>query len=512
MYKIFIALCLFVLMLNCAKQKSAETYIPPKPSGKNGTELAHIYCASCHQFPEPNLLPKRIWKNSILPNMASRLGMDPDYFKIYSKYSQEELPIILEANIYPENPQIHQQDWQKIIDYYVENAPENPIPQSKKEKITVTLAGFEVHKIYESAQKFPAVSFVKFDPASSQTCIAWRGENSYVKNYDRKFSIIDSIPMKSPVADILFRKESREILTLGIMDPNDLSKGELRTMDAKNNSQLILDNLKRPVQVSYGDLNDDKVDDVLVCNFGNEIGNLTWFEGRNKKPHLLKSLPGARQTYIKDMNGDKRLDIVVLMTQAREGVSIFYNKGKGVFDEKQVLAFSSVYGSSHIDLVDFNKDGFIDIIYTNGDNADLSISLKAFHGIRIFLNDTKNNFKQHYFFPMYGASKAIASDFDLDGDMDIAAISFFTDPKQKPYEGFLMLTNQGANQFKVSTFKEANVGKWLVMDVADMDSDGDQDIVLGSFLNRGYLDLEDLKFKGVKPPSAIILENKRKNK
>ena len=500
----------FILFFSsCVKKKTEESYVAPKPSGKSGAELAQIYCASCHQFPEPSLLPKSIWKNGVLPNMATRLGMNTDIFKMYSKYSEEELPLIIGANIYPEKPLIHNQDWQKIIKYYVDNAPEKPIHQAQKEKVSLGLAGFEINKIYGNTKKVPTVTSVKFNPSTKETYIAWRGNNSFIKKYDSNFSIIDSIPVKSPVSDISFKNKSLIVLTLGIMDPSDLSQGSLVNINSKKGSQIVLDKLTRPVQMSYGDLNQDNIEDILICNFGNEMGNLTWYEGGNMKPHLLKSMPGARQTYIKDINGDKRPDIVVLMTQAREGVFVFYNKGKGDFEEKQVLNFPSVYGSSYIDFVDFNKDGFMDIIYANGDNADLSISLKAYHGIRIFLNDTKNNFKQSYFYPMHGAAKAVAADFDLDGDLDIAAISFFTNPKQTPYEGFLMLNNQGNNHFKVSTFKEANFGKWMVMDVGDVDNDGDSDIILGSFLRKGYLDLEELKFKGTNPPSAIILENKK---
>ncbi len=237
---------------------------------------------------------------------------------------------------------------------------------------------------------------------------------------------------------------------------------------------------------------------------------MAWYDGVNRREHILKELPGARNTFIKDMNGDNLPDIVVLMTQAREGIFIFYNSGHGTFEEKQVLSFPSVYGSSYMDLADFNKDGFLDILYTNGDNADLSISFKSYHGIRIFMNDGKGNFKQSYFYPMFGASKAMAADFDLDGDLDIAAISFFTDPKQKPHEGFLLLDNQGKNQFKVSTFPEANHGKWMVMDVADMDQDGDADILLGSFLRRGMVDIEELQMEKKMPPSMIVLENKKR--
>ena len=89
-------------------------------------------------------------------------------------------------------------------------------------------------------------------------------------------------------------------------------------------------------------------------------------------------------------------------------------------------------------------------------------------------------------------------------------MGFFTSSTQKPDEGFLLLKNEGNNQFKISTFKESNIGKWMVMDVADMDKDGDSDIILGSFLRRGMKDVEDLKMGRKLPPSAIILENKKR--
>ena len=495
--------------MSCTERQKTETFVPPNPSEKTGNELAKIYCSSCHQFPEPNLLPKNSWKNGVLPNMALRMGMEADFFKLYSKYSQEEMQIIIASKIYPENPQLHQLDWQKIIEYYVTNAPEKPILQIKKEKPSFGLNNFKVKYIFGEAQKVPTVTCVKFNTNTKETYISWRSNNSFIKKFNAKYIPVDSILVKSPVSDIAFKNQAINILTMGIMDPNDLSKGGLISVDEKKNTKTLYENLSRPVQISYGDLNQDNLEDIVICNFGNEMGNLSWYEGGNKNPHLIKSIPGARQTYIKDMNGDKIPDIVVLMTQAREGVSILYNKGKGIFDEKQILSFPSVYGSSHIDLIDFNKDGFADILYSNGDNADLSMSLKAFHGVRIFLNDGKDNYKLTYFYPMHGVAKAIANDFDLDGDLDIAAISFFTDPNQSPHEGFLLLNNQGNNQFKVSTFKEANSGKWMVMDVGDIDQDGDSDIILGSFLRNGYLDLQELKFKGKNPPSAIILENKK---
>ena len=43
------------------------------------------------------------------------------------------------------------------------------------------------------------------------------------------------------------------------------------------------------------------------------------------------------------------------------------------------------------------------------------------------MNDGKNNFREAWFFPLNGAYKAVAPDFNKDGNMDIAAISYFPD-------------------------------------------------------------------------------------
>jgi FG-GAP-like repeat len=506
-YKPFIVL-LLIIFWSCSNTEKNEEYSPPKPSKESGLVLAQTYCVSCHKFPEPSLVEKVIWKESILPKMAYRLGMEKDIFKLYGGYDQQELDIIGSASIYPENPQMAEEDWAKIVTYYLDNAPDKPLPQSRKEPISVGLQDFKVKKLYGISNKTPFVTLVKFNPNQNSFYVGFRGGESFLKQYDLNLSQKDSIALPNPISDIVFKNDDLQVLTLGLMDPNDKPKGSLISINPQKKQQNLLEKLQRPVQMTYGDLNQDNKEDVIICNFGNELGKLAWYEGSTMKEHILKQLPGARLTIIQDMNGDKLPDIIALMTQAREGIFVFYNKGNGNFDEQQVLEFPSIYGSSYIDLADFNKDGFMDILYTNGDNADLSISLKSYHGIRIFLNDGKGNFKQSYFFPMFGAAKALAVDFDMDGDLDIAAISFFTDPKQKPNEGFLLLKNEGDNRFKISTFPEANQGKWMVMDVADMDKDGDSDIILGSFLKKGLGDLQS--FKGNLPPSVIILENTKK--
>lgn len=500
-----ILLFLTFLFFQCGQKKSSpEIYTPPKPSNLSGKELAQTYCVSCHQLPEPQLLPKEIWEKGVMHNMALRLGVG-NQLGFLMGLNNDEMMAVMEAGIYPENPVLAPEDFKKIVDYYVQNAPEKPLLQAKKVLPVVGLKGFEI-KLLPSSQKIPMVTLVRFRPENKTLYVGLREDNR-IDIFDLKYHRIDSLKINSPVSDIHFSKDnSTQILTMGIMDPNNQKKGNLGEINALKQPKILLEKLHRPVQMTYSDFNQDGKEDVLICSFGNDIGKLAWYENGSREEHLLKQIPGARTTIVKDMNNDKLPDIVALTTQAREGILLFINKGNGEFEEQQLLEFPSVYGSSYTELVDFNKDGFMDILYTNGDNADLSISLKNYHGIRIYLNDGKNHFTEKYFYPMFGAAKAMAADFDLDGDMDIAAISFFPDDNQKPNEGFLLLDNQGDMSFKVSTFKEVNQGKWMVMDVADMDSDGDSDIVLGSFYKKNlYGKSEKTKSTGV-----IILENKRR--
>jgi hypothetical protein len=201
----------------------------------------------------------------------------------------------------------------------------------------------------------------------------------------------------------------------------------------------------------------------------------------NSKRHVLRGFPGAIKVYIKDVNHDGLPDIWALFSQDEEGVFLFKNKGNGNFDSEEVLKFPPSYGSSYFEFADFNKDGYPDIVYTCGDNADHSPVLKPYHGVYIFMNDKTNHFKQKYFFPINGCYKAIARDYDGDGDLDIAAISFFADYAHQPEDGFVYLKNNGSFDFQSYSLAEANMGRWLTMDAGDFDGDGKTDIILGNF-------------------------------
>jgi hypothetical protein len=236
------------------------------------------------------------------------------------------------------------------------------------------------------------------------------------------------------------------------------------------------------------------------------MGNLTIYEKSTNgyRQHVLSQLPGARKVVIKDFNNDGKNDIMAMFSQGDERIVIYYNQGDFKFEDKVVARFPAIYGTNYFELADFNMDGNLDIVCTNGDNADFSMIFKPYHSVRILLNDGQNNFNESWSFPMPGASQAVARDFDQDGDVDIAAISFFPDFKNTPERGFIYFECIGENTYLPRISKIAATGRWLVMEAADYDQDNDIDILLGAY-NASGLGGSDAVYD--QPPSLLVFKN-----
>ncbi|MEO6931785.1 MAG: VCBS repeat-containing protein, partial [Chitinophagaceae bacterium] len=154
----------------------------------------------------------------------------------------------------------------------------------------------------------------------------------------------------------------------------------------------------------------------------------------------------------------------------------------GGYHGEEILRFPSSYGSTSFQFADMNADGYRDIIYTCGDNGDVTTVLKPYHGIYIYLNDGKDYFSQSFFYPMHGCYKAIARDFSRTGRPDLAAIAYFTDSSNP--EWFVYLRNDGGMKFTAfAAPPEVNFDSALTMDAGDFDHDGLIDIVIGNALD-----------------------------
>ncbi len=507
-----ISTALFISLISCThfeKNKSHQSV--SNSSIAKGQKLAITYCQSCHLLPDPSLLDAKNWEQGVLPAMGPRLGIF-DYG--LSHYPSSKNDPNIDKSFYPAKPLLTNEEWQNIIDYYTALSPDTLPPQQRKYAIEKSDSLFTVEKP-SFTTGMPTTCFVRIDtvPASAQVIIS-DVITKKVFRFNNQLRVQDSIQTTSPVVDIERHKEDMMVCNIGVMNPNDGKYGSaIRVVmnekgAMKEDSSLRFGKLARPVQVNSADFNGDGKTDYLVCEFGNLVGALSWMEnmGNNTfEHHVLRAVPGAIKAYIKDVNHDGLPDIWVLFAQGDEGIFLFTNKGNGKFDQEEVLRFPSIWGSSYFEFADFNHDGNPDILYTCGDNADYSAVLKPYHGVYVFMNDGKNHFKQEYFFPMYGCFKAVARDFDGDGDLDIAAIAFFGDYTNHPEETFVYLDNTGKMDFKPHIVKGTDAGRWLTMDANDIDGDGKPDIVLGNFSIAPLSVKPAANWKSA--PSFIVLKN-----
>lgn len=445
-----------LILLNCSTKKDHSNgqtsffdtlkSVASENKSLSGKQLSQAICGSCHIFPEPGLLDKKTWKNGVLPHMALRLGFISFDNNPYAKLSSQEKEAVIKANVFPHQPVIDSAAWDKIVQYYESEAPSKALAQDEKPVVQLILTEFTINPVSIPHTQYPLVTLLEYDDQNNHWYVGDRQSNLYRLN--QQFQLLDSIKLDSPPASIGFSSDRQLlVLTMGEMDPNDKNLGTIVSFDTSfKQTSTIVQKLTRPVHFLITDINADGIEDKIVCEFGNYTGRLTWFEGskdKQYKEHILKQTPGTRKTVVSDINQDGLPDIVCLMSQGNEGIFAFINLDKGKFSELPLLRFPPVYGSSDFELVDFNQDGYMDILYTNGDNADFSYSLKKYHGVRIFINNGKNKFEEKWFYPMHGATKAMAADFDQDGDLDVSAIAFFPNFTNAYEEGFIYFENTG---------------------------------------------------------------------
>lgn len=479
-----------------------------------GKQLASIYCQSCHLLPDPDLLDTKSWEKGVLPHMGPRLGIFEFYYQRYPFVNDRNLG----KDFYPSRPLVNAAEWQNIMDYYIAASPDSLTRQSKPVPLRYGISLFTV-QVPRLAYNNPAISFLKIQPAGSYPQHLFISDlfKQRAYRFDSQLNVVDSLSSTGAIVDVDFREKEMLTCNMGIFDPTNEKYGDVRYIlfdtsgKMKKDTTPLFDKLARPVQLVSADFNNDGKTDYAVCEFGYLTGALSWEEnlGNGKyQHHIIKPVSGATRACVQDYNHDGLMDIWVLFAQGDEGIFLFINTGNGRFTQKEILRFPPMYGSSYFELADFNKDGYPDIVYTAGDNADYSTVLKPYHGVYIFINDGSGHFKEQYFYPVNGCYKAIARDFDDDGDLDLATIAFFADYEHQPDEGFIYFENTGNLIFKPFALPEGKTGRWITMDAGDIDGDGSTDLVLGNFSSGPTMMKSGINWK--KGPPFIVLKNKGK--
>jgi hypothetical protein len=253
-----------------------------------------------------------------------------------------------------------------------------------------------------------------------------------------------------------------------------------------------LDGWPRVADVETADFNGDGRNDLAVAAFGwRKVGQIAILENRTTgtqpsfPSHTIDPRAGAIQIIPADLNRDGKMDFVTLLAQEHETVLAYINKGTGDFSFDRNVIYAAPHpnwGSSGIRLVDLDKDGDPDVLLTHGDTFDDGV-VKPYHGIQWLENTGRYPFVEHTLAQMPGVHGAEAGDIDGDGDLDIVAGALLAggaDVDEKILPALVWLEQTRPGTFARHTI-EMGTPRHATLDVGDIDSDGDLDIVVGNF-------------------------------
>ncbi|MBW8001357.1 MAG: VCBS repeat-containing protein [Planctomycetes bacterium] len=275
------------------------------------------------------------------------------------------------------------------------------------------------------------------------------------------------------------------VAQMSIIVPENDKIGAVVIMENIGNEKfvnhVIVDNVARVCDVEPGDFDNDGDIDLVVAQFGYDDGEIRWMENKGNwqfESHILQNLSGPIHALVEDIDKDGDLDIIALVAQEWEEIYIFENDGHANFKTNLVYGSTNEdFGSSGISLVDLDKDGDKDILFTNGDAFDyLPPGPRPWHGVQWLENKGNLKFEYHRIGNFAGAYFANGVDIDRDGDIDIAVVSAFNkwdDPKS---QSMIWFENDGQMNF-IRRNITSSPTHLLVLASDDMDGDGWVDFV-----------------------------------
>lgn len=223
-----------------------------------------------------------------------------------------------------------------------------------------------------------------------------------------------------------------------------------------------------PSAVVAGDFNNDGKLDVAVADGGYLVNNVPILFGNSDGTFTASTGPGTTGDYTScsmaagDFNGDGNLDLAVT-NDIYGSMAILLGYGDGAFSSAAGSPVPIPVNSCFLAVGDFNRDGKLDLVITNGNSATLTV----------MLGNGDGTFTQATGSPIAvgnGPDAVAVGDFNGDGKLDLAVANFADNT-------VTILLGNGDGTFTAASGSPIPVGS------------APDAIVLGDFLGNGKLDL-----------------------
>lgn len=281
------------------------------------------------------------------------------------------------------------------------------------------------------------------------------------------------------------------VSSMSVVFPNNDKIGAIFILENLGNGEfhprLIIENIDRVTDVRAADFDGDGKMDLAVGQFGYDQGEVRWMRRTGPwtfESQILLQLSGTVNIGVADFDQNGTLDIVALVSQQWEEIHLFSSVGRPDYRKSVIWGSTNEdYSLSGMSLCDINQDGRMDILFTNGDGfgPNAEPGPKPWHGVQYLQNMGHGRFNFQRVGNLGGAYSPVGVDLDLDGHIDIVALSAFNDWEKPNAISMAWFRNNGQGKFerRILAYYPTHL---MTVDAADFDQLGGRPwLVTGGF-------------------------------